>query len=408
MLSSFVRNVIRSTANQTRLYTAGVLPSLYTFSDEENMMREAVQRFAKEELAPKVAEMDEKAQLDMDMFAQMFDLGLMGMEIPEKYGGTEMNFTSSCIVIEELAKVDPAVSVICDIQNTLINTAFMKYANEDLQEKYLPKLARDYVGSFALSEPGSGSDAFAMKTRADKVGNKYVINGGKCWISNAREAGVFLVFANVDPSKGYKGITAFAVDRNTEGLEIAKKENKLGIRASSTCTIHFNDMEVPEENIVGELGKGYKIAIGLLNEGRVGIAAQMLGLAQGVFDHTVPYLFQREQFGQAIGKFQGMQFQYAQCAADIEAARLMVYNAARMKEEGKDIVKQAAIAKLYASDVAEKVASKCVELMGGVGFTKEYPIEKYYRDCKIGKIYEGTSNIQLQTIAKLLEKEYSS
>jgi len=244
MLSSFVRNVIRSTANQTRLYTAGVLPSLYTFSDEENMMREAVQRFAKEELAPKVAEMDEKAQLDMDMFAQMFDLGLMGMEIPEKYGGTEMNFTSSCIVIEELAKVDPAVSVICDIQNTLINTAFMKYANEDLQEKYLPKLARDYVGSFALSEPGSGSDAFAMKTRADKVGNKYVINGGKCWISNAREAGVFLVFANVDPSKGYKGITAFAVDRNTEGLEIAKKENKLGIRASSTCTIHFNDMEV--------------------------------------------------------------------------------------------------------------------------------------------------------------------
>uniref|UniRef100_A0A7S3G3X3 short-chain 2-methylacyl-CoA dehydrogenase n=1 Tax=Palpitomonas bilix TaxID=652834 RepID=A0A7S3G3X3_9EUKA len=304
MLSSFVRNVIRSTANQTRLYTAGVLPSLYTFSDEENMMREAVQRFAKEELAPKVAEMDEKAQLDMDMFAQMFDLGLMGMEIPEKYGGTEMNFTSSCIVIEELAKVDPAVSVICDIQNTLINTAFMKYANEDLQEKYLPKLARDYVGSFALSEPGSGSDAFAMKTRADKVGNKYVINGGKCWISNAREAGVFLVFANVDPSKGYKGITAFAVDRNTEGLEIAKKENKLGIRASSTCTIHFNDMEVPEENIVGELGKGYKIAIGLLNEGRVGIAAQMLGLAQGVFDHTVPYLFQREQFGQAIGKFQ--------------------------------------------------------------------------------------------------------
>ncbi|KAH6590642.1 hypothetical protein BASA50_009233 [Batrachochytrium salamandrivorans] len=379
--------------------------SLFNLTDDEIQLKGAVARFAKEQVQPKVHEMDENEMLDKTVLKGLFDQGLMGIETPSEFGGSESSFMSAILVIEELAKVDPSVSVICDVQNTLVNTLFRKYGTPAQKEKYLTGLASDKVGCFCLSEAGSGSDAFALKTRAVKEGNKYVINGSKMWITNSYEAEVFLVFANVDPTKGYKGITCFIVDRDM-GVKVAKKEIKLGIRASSTCSLSFDDVEVPEENILGEVGKGYKYAIEILNEGRIGIAAQMLGLAQGAFDLALPYMYQRKQFGQAVGDFQGVQFQVAQVAMEIEAARLLTYNAARLKEEGKDFVKEAAMAKLYASQVAEKAASKAVEWVGGVGFTREFPIEKFYRDCKIGAIYEGTSNIQLQTIAKLLKPKY--
>lgn len=317
-----------------------------------------------------------------------------------------MNFTSSIIAIEELAKVDPSISVLVDVQNTLVETSLRKWGSDKLQEKYLPRLAQDTVGSFCLSEVSSGSDAFALKTTARKDGDDYILNGTKTWITNANEAGIFIVMANIDHSLGYKGITAFVAEKGMKGLKIGKKEDKLGIRASSTCEVILDDVRIPSSNVLGEVGKGYKIAIEVLNEGRIGIGAQMLGLAQGTFDLTMPYLLQRKQFGKPIAEFQGMQFNYANCAMEIEAARLLVYNAARLKDAGLPFIEQAAMAKLYASLVAEKVSSKCIEMLGGVGFTREFPQEKFFRDSKIGQIYEGTSNIQLQTIAKMICSKY--
>lgn len=369
-------------------------------------MQEAVRRFAQERVAPKVAQMDRDAKLCPDILREMFEQGIMGIEIPQEFGGAGMTFTAAVLAVEELAKVDPSVSVVCDVQNTLVNNLFSIYGNAEQKEKYLTGLASNKVGSFCLSESSSGSDAFALKATAKKDGDSYVLNGSKMWITNSGEAETFLVMANVDPTKGYKGITCFILERGMEGLSIGKKEDKLGIRASSTCNVDMDNVRVPAANVLGEVGKGYKYAISILNEGRIGIAAQMLGLAQGVVDHAVPYMKERQQFGSPIAEFQGMQFQYAQVATEIEAARLLVYNAARRKEHGLPFIKEAAMAKLYASQIAEKAASKSVEWMGGVGFTKEFPVEKYYRDCKIGAIYEGTTNIQLQTIAKIVSKEY--
>ncbi|XP_042075676.1 short/branched chain specific acyl-CoA dehydrogenase, mitochondrial isoform X2 [Haplochromis burtoni] len=371
------------------------------------MMREAVKKYAQERISPLVSQMDENSQMDKEVIKSLFEQGLMGIEIDPEYGGTGSSFFSSILVIEELAKVDPSVAVLCDIQNTLINTLFVKLGTPAQKEKYLNRLSTDMIGSFCLSEAESGSDAFALKTRAEKHKDYYVINGSKMWISNAEHAGVFLVMANVDLSAGYRGITCFIVDRDTEGLEIGKKENKLGLRASSTCPLNFDNVKVPEKNILGEVGHGYKYAIGMLNEGRIGIAAQMLGLAQGCFDHTVPYTRQRMQFGKRIFDFQGMQHQIAHVATQIEAARLLTYNAARLKEAGRTFIKEACMAKYFSAEVATLTTSKCIEWMGGVGFTKDYPIEKYYRDCKIGTIYEGTTNIQLSTMAKFIDKEYN-
>ncbi|KAJ2135076.1 hypothetical protein IW136_004414 [Coemansia sp. RSA 678] len=379
--------------------------SLYSLSEEETMMRDMVTQFARTTVQPKVLSMDEQEQMDPSIIRGLFDAGLMGIETPSDFGGAEASFTSAILAIEELARIDPSVSVLCDVHNTLVNTVFRTYASRELQEEYLPKLATDKLGCFCLSEAGAGSDAFALQTRARRDGDEYVLDGAKMWITNSAEADVFLVFATVDPALGYKGITCFVVDRSM-GVKVAKKERKLGIRASSTCQVEFDSVRVPASNVVGEVGRGYKIAIEILNEGRVGIAAQMVGLAQGAFDCAMPYLFQRKQFGSRVGDFQAMQHQYAQIAVDIEAARLLTYNAARLKEEQKPFAKQAAMAKLYASQVAERASSRAVEWMGGLGFTRELPLEKFYRDCKIGAIYEGTSNIQLQTIAKFLTKEY--
>lgn len=369
-------------------------------------MRDAVKKYAQERIAPFVSKMDESSHMDDEIIQSLFEQGLMGIEIDPEFGGTGSTFFSSILVIEELAKVDPSVAVLCDIQNTLINTLISNLGTAEQKDKYLSRLSTDTVGSFCLSEAESGSDAFALKTRAEKHGDYYVINGSKMWISNAEHAGVFLVMANVDPSAGYRGITCFIVDRDTEGLEICKKENKLGLRASSTCPLNFDNLKVPAKNILGQIGHGYKYAIGMLNEGRIGIAAQMLGLAQGCFDHTVPYTRQRVQFGKRIFDFQGMQHQIAHVATQIEAARLLTYNAARLKEAGRPFIKEACMAKYFTAEVATLTTSKCIEWMGGVGFTKDYPIEKYYRDCKIGTIYEGTTNVQLSTMAKFIDKEY--
>uniref|UniRef100_A0A8C7YSK4 Short/branched chain specific acyl-CoA dehydrogenase, mitochondrial n=1 Tax=Oryzias sinensis TaxID=183150 RepID=A0A8C7YSK4_9TELE len=363
-------------------------------------------KYAQERIAPFVSKMDENSAMDEEVIKSLFEQGLMGIEIDPEYGGTGSSFFASILVIEELAKVDPSVSVLCDIQNTLINVLFTKLGTPAQKEKYLSHLSTDMIGSFCLSEAESGSDAFALKTRAEKHKDFYVINGSKMWISNAEHAGVFLVMANVNPSAGYRGITCFIVDRETEGLEIGRKENKLGLRASSTCPVNFDNVKVPESNILGEIGHGYKYAIGMLNEGRIGIAAQMVGLAQGCFDHTVPYTRQRVQFGKRIFDFQGMQHQIAHVATQIEAARLLTYNAARLKEAGRPFIKEACMAKYFSAEVATLTTSKCIEWMGGVGFTKDYPIEKYYRDCKIGTIYEGTTNIQLSTMAKFIDKEF--
>lgn len=379
---------------------------MFNFTGEEKMIQEHVGRFATEQIQPLVKRMDETGQLDPAILHQMFEQGLMGVEIESSHGGAEMSFTSAILVVEELAKIDPAVSVIADIHNTLINNMFTKWASEQLKDEYLPRLATNMLGAFCLTEPSSGSDAFALKTKATASGDHYVLNGNKLWISNAEQAGVFLVMANVDFEKKHRGITCFVVDRDTPGLEIGNKEDKLGIRASSTCPVTLTDVEVPKDKILGEVGHGYMYAINMLNEGRIGIGAQMVGLAQGCFNQTMPYIFQRHQFGQPVGKFQGMQVEYGQIATEIEAARLLVYNAARMKQEGQDFVKHAAMAKLYASQVAEKTASKCIEWMGGLGFSKEYPQEKFYRDAKIGAIYEGTSIIQKTTIAKIIAAEF--
>ncbi|ORY89561.1 acyl-CoA dehydrogenase/oxidase [Syncephalastrum racemosum] len=384
---------------------AGVPASLSTFTEEELMLKDTVARFAQDVVKPKVLEMDEKEYMDKSVLKGLFDQGLMGIETEADYDGSNCSFTSAIITIEELAKVDPSVSVLCDVQNTLVGTLVRKYASEDVKKRFLPKLATESVGCFCLSEAGSGSDAFALQTRAEDKGDHYVLNGSKMWITNSAEADIFLVFANVDPSKGYKGITCFVVEKSM-GVKIAKKESKLGIRASSTCVLNFDDIVVPKENVLGEVGKGYKYAIEILNEGRIGIAAQMIGLAQGAYDIALPYLYQRKQFGSFIGDFQAMQHQYAQIAVEIEAARLLTYNAARLKEEGHNFIKEAAMAKLYASQIAEKASSKAIEWCGGVGFTRELGVEKFFRDSKIGAIYEGTSNIQLQTIAKLVSAQY--
>ncbi|KAJ6631344.1 acyl-CoA dehydrogenase/oxidase [Mycena sp. CBHHK59/15] len=382
------------------------LNSLDVFTEEETMLREAVQRFATDIVGPKVREMDEKENMDPAVIKGLFEQGLMGIETSVDHGGAESSFTSAVIVIEELAKVDPSVSVLCDVHNTLVNTIFRKYGTKEQQDKWLPQLAESKLGSFCLSEPASGSDAFALQTRAKKDGDSWIINGSKMWITNSYEAEIFLIFANIDPSKGYKGITCFVATKDM-GIQIAKKEQKLGIRASSTCTLNFDDLKIPAENVIGGEGKGYKIAIEILNEGRIGIAAQMLGLAQGAFNKAVPYTYQRSQFGQPVGTFQGMAFQIAQAAIDIESARLLTYNAARRKEEGKSFTKEAAMAKYWSSVVAQKVSGQAIEWAGGVGFTRETGIEKFWRDSKIGAIYEGTSNIQLQTIAKFIQKEHS-
>ncbi|XP_027695569.1 short/branched chain specific acyl-CoA dehydrogenase, mitochondrial isoform X1 [Vombatus ursinus] len=379
---------------------------LHTFTEEEMMIKNMVKKFAEKQVAPFVTAMDENSQVDKSVIEGLFQQGLMSIETETEYGGTGASSFSSILAIEELAKVDASVSLLCDIQNTLINKLIRKFGTEEQKATYLTKLAKDTIGSFCLSEAVAGSDAFALKTKAEKKGDYYIISGSKMWISNADYAGVFLVMANANLNMGYKGITCFIIDRDTEGLQIGKKENKLGLRASSTNSLMFDNVKVPETNILGQLGDGYRYAIGMLNEGRIGIAAQMLGLAQGCFDHTIPYLKERTQFGERIFSFQGIQHQVAHVATQLEAARLLTYNAARLSQTGKPFIKEASMAKYFASEIAGLTTSKCIEWMGGVGYTKDFPMEKYFRDAKIGTIYEGTSNIQLNTIAKLLGKEY--
>ncbi|RWA06474.1 hypothetical protein EKO27_g8633 [Xylaria grammica] len=377
-------------------------------SDLEEAMKETVSKFSKEFILPKVRDMDEAENMDPALVEKLFEQGLMGVEIPEEYGGTGANFTSAIIAIEELARVDPSVSVMVDVHNTLVNTAILRWGTSQLKKKLLPRLATNTVGSFCLSEPVSGSDAFKLATKATETSDGFKISGGKMWITNAMESGFFIVFANLDPSKGYRGITAFIVEKGTKGFEIAKKEKKLGIKASSTCVLSFDDVEIPKENLLGARGEGYKYAIEILNEGRIGIAAQMTGLALGAWENAVKYVWNdRKQFGQFVGEFQGMQHQIAQSYTEIAAARALVYNAARKKEAGEKFVQDAAMAKLYASQVAGRVSGLAVEWMGGMGFVREGLAEKFWRDSKIGAIYEGTSNIQLNTIAKLLQKEYT-
>ena len=378
------------------------IPALTMLTEEEAMFREAVRDFAEAELAPRAIEMDTAEKLDPDVISQLFELGLMGIEIPDELGGTGSSFFTAALVVEEISRVDPGVAVLVDVQNTLVVNAILRWGTEDQKKSFLTRLAADTIGAYALSEAGSGSDAFALSCRATADGDDWVLNGQKLWITNGAEAGVYIVFANANPEAGYKGITGYLVERDMEGFSVGKKEEKLGIRASSTTELIMEDVRVPASHVLGEVGKGYKVAIETLNEGRIGIAAQMVGLAQGALDYTVKFSKEREQFGQPIADFQGVQFQLAQMAADIEAARLLVYNAARLKDAGQDFVREAAIAKLVSSQVAQRVASECVDLHGGYGFTREYPVEKLYRDAKIGSIYEGTSNMQLQTIAKML------
>jgi len=378
------------------------LPALTSLSDEESAFAEALSSFFQEQVGPHVARMDEEQQIELSLLPMFFEMGLMGIEIPESMGGAGGNFFLSILVIEEAAIVDPAVSVLIDVQNTLVINAIRRWGSDEQQGRLLPMLAKDTVGAYALSESSSGSDAFALRCRADRDGDDWILNGNKLWITNANEAGMFLVFANTDLDLGYKGITAFVVERGMEGFIVGKKEDKLGIRASSTCELIFENVRVPAANVLGPVGKGYKVAIETLNEGRIGIGAQMVGLAQGALNASISYSKQREQFGKPIATFQAIQHQIAQAATDIEAARLMVYNAARLKDSGKPFIHQAAMAKLFASQVAERVASVAVDIHGGNGFTREYPVEKFYRDSKIGKIYEGTSNMQLTTIAKAL------
>lgn len=376
--------------------------ALSQLTEDEIALQQMVRDFAEKEIAPKVSKMDHDAQMDKSIMHKLFELGLMGMEIPSEFGGSGGSFFMAALAVEEVSRVDASVGVMLDVQNTLVNNIFLSRASEAQKKKYLPLLAQKKLGAYALSEAGSGSDAFALALRADDQGAHYALNGHKLWITNAAEADIFVVFANIDKTKGYKGITAFIVERDTPGFKIGKKEDKLGIRASSTCELVFEDCKIPKENIIGELGKGYKIAIETLNEGRIGIGAQMLGVAQGALDAAIRYTQERKQFNQELAKFQGVQFQIAEMATRLEAARLLVYNAARLKDRKQNFIREAAMAKLFASEAAEFVTSLAVELFGGYGYTKEYPVEKFYRDAKIGKIYEGTSNMQKATIAKLL------
>jgi len=374
---------------------------LTQLSDEEVQFRSAIRDFAENEIRPLVSKMDEHAKMDIELIKKLFEMGLMGIETPDSLGGAGGSFTMACLAVEEISRVDGSVGVLVDVQNTLVTNAILKWANENQKKQYLPRLASEWVGAYALSESSSGSDAFALKLKAEDKGDYYSLNGNKLWITNANEASLFVVFANTDFSKGYKGITAFLVERGFSGFSVGKKEDKLGIRASSTCELRFEDCRIPKANVLGEVGKGYKIAIETLNEGRIGIGAQMIGIAQGAYGAAIDYVKGREQFGQSISKFQGVQFQLAEMRVMLEAARLLVYNAARLKDAGKPFLKEAAIAKYYSSKATEKICSMAVDLFGGNGFTKEYPVEKFYRDAKIGQIYEGTSNMQLQTIAKM-------
>jgi len=378
------------------------LRALTQLSEEEEIFRKTVRKIAVQEIAPLVRDMDEAQQMNAGLVRKLFDLGLMGIEIREEYGGAAGSFFQAILAVEEISAVDPSVGVLVDVQNTLCINALIRWASEEQKQRYLPRLAADTIGSYALSEAGSGSDAFALETRATKHGDEFVLNGQKLWITNAKEAGLFIVFATIDPAAGYKGITAFLVEKGTPGFTLGRKEDKLGIRASSTCELVFRDCVVPATQMLGGPGKGYKIAIETLNEGRIGIAAQMLGLAEGAWGHAAKWAKRRRQFGKPLAEFQAMQFQLAEMATKIEAARLMVYNAARLKDSGAEFLKEAAMAKVFVSEVAENVASLAVEVFGGSGFVKDYPVEKFYRDAKIGKIYEGTSFMQLATIAKLV------
>ncbi len=377
--------------------------ALTILNEDEKMFQGEIARFAQQVIKPKVLHMDETETMDPGLIKQLFETGLMGIELPEALGGAGGSFFMAILAIEALSKVDPSVGVLVDVQNTLVNNIFLRFANDAQRAKYCPQLSAQKIGCYCLTEPNSGSDAFAMKARAHDEGSHWRLEGKKIFITNAKEAEIFVVFANANPEAGYKGITAFIVEKGTPGLSLGKKEVKLGIRASSTCEVLLDNVKIPKENLLGEYGKGYKIAIETLNEGRIGIAAQMLGLAQGAFDGALKYSKEREQFGKQLAEFQGIQFQMSEMAVEIEAARLMVYNAARLKDAGLPFVKEAAMAKYFVSDVAERVASRALEVYGGYGFIKEFPAEKFYRDAKIGKLYEGTSNMQLQTIFKLLD-----
>ncbi|MBE23261.1 MAG: acyl-CoA dehydrogenase [Gemmatimonadetes bacterium] len=379
-------------------------PALTSLSEDERMFKEAIKSFALAEIEPLVREMESKQKINQKLITAMFEMGLMGIEIPEEFGGAQSSFFNTILLIEEISKFDPSVAILIDVQNTLVNNALCKWGSKEVQATYLPKLASEWIGAYALSESGSGSDAFGLECKATQQGSNWVLNGHKLWITSAEEASLYIVFANIDPSLGYKGITAFLVERDSPGFSVGKKEDKLGIRASSTNELILEDVKVPEAQILGVKGEGYKVAIQTLNEGRIGIGAQMIGLAQGAIDHTKRYLKEREQFGKPITDFQGVQFQLAEAATELEASRLLVYNAARLKDQDEDFLVPAAMAKLHSSRMAQRVTSLCVDLYGGYGFTTEYPIEKLYRDSKIGTIYEGTTNMQLQTIAKVLLK----
>jgi alkylation response protein AidB-like acyl-CoA dehydrogenase len=377
-------------------------PPLTLLTEEEQMFRDTVRQFAEETIAPRVSDMDRDAAIDRDLIPKLFELGLMGVEVPDTMGGAGASFFTAVLIVEELSRVDPSIGVFVDVQNTLVNNCILRFGTETQKAAFLPRLAADAVGAYALSEAGSGSDAFALQTRAAADGGEWRLDGRKLWITNGAEAGIFIIFATVDPAAGYRGITAFLVEREFPGFAVGKKEDKLGIRASSTCELILDDCRVPADNVLGEVGKGYKIAIETLNEGRIGIGAQMIGLAQGALDHTLRYVKERAQFGRPIAHFQGVQFQLAEMRTRLEAARLMVYNAARLKDAGHPFIVEAAMAKLHASETAQQIASECIDLFGGYGFTREYPVEKFYRDAKIGTIYEGTSNMQRQTIAKYI------
>src|SRR5881275_1707835 len=386
---------------QTTLQAPSPAP-LTSLSEDEILFRDNIRQFAEEKIRPLSKEMDEKGVFDKNLIQEFFQLGLMGIEVPEEYGGGGGKFFEAILAVEEFSRVDASAGVIVDVQNTLVNNAILRWANEEQKKRYLPRMASDTCGAYALSEAGSGSDAFALQTRAELKGSDYILNGRKLWITNAKEAGIFILFATVDPAAGYRGITAFIVEKQFSGFTVGKKEDKLGIRASSTCELILEDCRVPKSNVLGEIGKGYKIAIETLNEGRIGIGAQMVGIAQGSWDYGAAYSKERKAFGKPLADFQAVQFQLAETATQIEAARLMVYNAARLKDAQQDFLKEAAMAKYFSSQVAEHVTSLIVEIYGGYGYTKDYPAEKYFRDSKIGKIYEGTSNMQLQTIAKYL------
>jgi alkylation response protein AidB-like acyl-CoA dehydrogenase len=379
-------------------------PPLTVLSEEELMFRDAVAAFAESEVRPRVRQMEDAGKLDKDLITGCFELGLMGIEVPGTFGGADGSLFMVALAVEQISKIDASAAILVDVQNTLVNFPIARYGSDHIKSTYLPRLTSKAVGAYALSEPGSGSDAFGLATKAQQKGDDWILKGRKMWITNGAEAEIFVVFANANPSAGYKGITAFVVERGFDGFSVGKKEDKLGIRASSTTELLLDDVRVPAKNVLGPIGQGYKIAIETLNEGRIGIGAQMIGVAQGALAAAAEYVKERQQFGKPLAEFQAIQFQLAQARAEVEAARLMVYNAARIKDAGGDIALEGAMAKLFSSQVAERVTSQCVELFGGYGYTKDFPVEKFYRDAKIGAIYEGTSNMQLQTIAKLMLK----